>query len=234
MKCKKFKERTILKLYDELSQEEKAELESHIKECPDCAKDMEYSSQVFQLLEEAGTEPEPEANWEKTWKGIENTISEKPIKKRAFNPFPRWAYASAGILVVFALGILAGRFWLTSQKESIIPAATSAQYYQITLQKHLEELKPVLIEYANYASKNGGEALVMDKEVVRNLIIQNILLKRIMAGENPSTEQLLEDVDIVLREISNQKKEDTRTPTLIKYLISEREILFKMEILQKL
>jgi len=59
-------------------------------------------------------------------------------------------------------------------------------------------------------------------------------LKSIVAKTDPTLVQFLDDVDIVLKEISNLKKEDRQTPSLIKELIHEREILFKMEILQKI
>jgi hypothetical protein len=88
-----------------------------------------------------------------------------------------------------------------------------------------------LIEYANYtSSEKGEESIVMDKEVARNLILQNFLLKRMVAKTNPSAAQLLEDVDLVLREIANLRKEDKQTPSLIKDLIHQRGILFKIGI----
>ena len=91
----------------------------------------------------------------------------------------------------------------------------------------------MLVEYANYtSSEKGEETILMDKEMARNLLIQNILLKSIVAKTDPTLVQLLDDVDIVLKEISNLKKEDRQTPSLIKELIQEREILFKMEVLQ--
>ncbi len=93
----------------------------------------------------------------------------------------------------------------------------------------------MLVEYANYtSSEKGEEAILVDKEIARNLLIQNILLKSIVAKTDPTLVQLLDDVDIVLKEISNLKKEDRQTPSLIKELIQEREILFKMEILQEI
>jgi len=75
---------------------------------------------------------------------------------------------------------------------------------------------------------------MMDKKTAQNLIIQNILLKRIAAETDPSTVQLLEDVDMVLREIANQKSESKEIHALIKEAIDKRDILFKMEILRKI
>jgi hypothetical protein len=61
------------------------------------------------------------------------------------------------------------------------------------------------------------------------LIIQNILLKRLIAEEDPSTKEILEDVDLVLREIANQEGDDADTLSMIKELIQERGILYDIE-----
>lgn len=235
MKCKKFKDKIILNLYGELSEQERTELETHIKECPECAKDLEYSEKVFQMIDEAGVENVPETDWEKNWKKIDAEIQEKPTKQKAFSLSPRWAYAAAGVLLVFALGIFTGRFWLPKAQENKGPQSASQEFLQQTLKEHFEELKPLLVEYANYASsEEEGDTIVIDKKIVRNLLIQNILLKSVLNGKNPSAEQILEDVDMVLREITHLEKGDTQTPSLIKELIKEREILFKMEILENI
>jgi hypothetical protein len=237
MRCKNYKEKIILYLYGELDEKGKAEVESHIRECADCAQDLAYTKEVFNALDEA-QDKITEANWEKCWKEINGTIAEKPGQKKSFFAFPRPVYAAAGILVIFVAGMLIGRFWLAPGARSKLQPAgvslVSATSNQPVLQDFIEDLKPVLVEYANYSAKKEKEVIVMDKEVARNLIIQNILLRRIVAEKNPTALQFLEDVDIVLKEIANLKSGDQQTPSLIKELIEQRGILFKMEIFKKI
>lgn len=237
MRCKKYEEKIILYLYGELGEKDRADVESHIRQCPACAQDLAYTKKIFKALDEAQAEM-PEASWEKCWKEIDKGIAEKPGKTKSLFFLPRWAYAAAGILTIFAAGIIIGRFWLVpGSKPSPQPATTtpvSAASYQPVLQDFIEDLKPVLVEYANYSAKREKETIVMDKEVARNLIIQNLLLRIIVAEKDPSALQFLEDVDIVLKEIANLKSGDQHTPSLIKELIEQRGILFKMEIFQKI
>lgn len=235
MRCKKFKEKIILYLYGELDEKEKADLESHIKECPECKQDFEYTREVFKVLDDTRPEPTPEANWEKCWNGIGAGIHKKPRKEKSFFMFPRWVYAFGAVFIIFVMGIFLGRFAFHPGQSPVLQAGITKDYLDFTLKEHIENLKPVLIEYANYSSSDQEEGTItIDKEVVRSLLIQNILLKRIIAKKSPPAEELLEDVDIVLREISNHKKEDIRTPSLIKDLIYQRDIFFKMETLQKI
>ncbi len=104
------------------------------------------------------------------------------------------------------------------------------------MKEHFESLKPVLAEYANYSpaeERNG--TITVDKEILEGLLIQNYLLKRAIASQkNPALQELLEDVDLILREVTNLRKGDKPTLSLIKDTINQRDILFKMEIFQKI
>lgn len=237
MSCKKYKQNILLFLYGELHEQDKKSLEDHIKQCAECAQDLEYTRKVFNLLDETKTrETEPQPNWEHCWKEIEeNTIKEK-IKKPILRLTPNWAYAAAAVLAVFILGIIAGREWFTSKEQALLSAQPSAEFVEYTLKQHLDELKPMLLEYANYPAddKHGG-TLFIDQKAAQELLVQNILLKEIIAQKYPSARELLEDLDLVLKEIANQEdKKNNETPLMIKNLIKEREVMFKMEILQKL
>lgn len=234
MKCKKFKEKIILHLYGELNEKEGVELENHIKECTECSQDFLYTKKVFKALDDA-KEEEPEADWEKCWQGIDTHVPEKSRRQRSPFLSPQWVYAAATLLIVFVLGAIFGRhLFFPAQKSSLQPVI-SQNSMDFALKEYFEEIKPILVEYANYTSSNGEEnTIVLDKEVINNLLIQNFLLKDIITKTNPSLVPFMEDLDIVLREVSNLKRGDKQTASLIKELIHEREILFKMEILQKI
>ncbi len=235
MKCSKFNEQIILYLYGELSEKESSELESHLGKCSKCSKDLEYTKKIFRLLNEAEIEETPEANWEKCWKGINTGISETTGKSKNRFFFPGWALVSTAVILVLFIGIFIGRFWISSGHESFHQETASRKFIQQTLKEHFEELKPILVEYSNDSlQEKTSTSIMMDKKTAQNLIIQNILLKRIAAETDPSTVQLLEDVDMVLREIANQKSESKEIHALIKEAIDKRDILFKMEILRKI
>lgn len=235
MRCKSFKQKIILYQYDELVDKEKIALEAHIKECSECAEDFAYTKKVFRVLENTRSDALPESDWEKSWKNIDSHIQHEPRSKRRFALFPRWVYAAAVVLLIFIVGVTTGRFWLSSEGGPAAGTTISQAYVEQSLQNHLEDLRPVLVEYANYtAEERGEETVVMDKEVARSLLIQNLLLRKVVAKTNPSLLPFLDDVDIVLKEISNLRSDDRQTPTLIKDLIREKEILFKMEIIKTL
>lgn len=234
MKCKKYEEKIILYLYGELSDKQKADLQSHIQECSACAQDLEYTKKVFKALDDSKEEA-PQADWEKSWREISSTTQVQPREKKSFLLTQKWVYAGAALLVVFILGALIGRFWFFPVKESPFRAGAAPTAMNPALIEYMDDLKPILIEYANYTSSEGTEeAMLIDKDTLRSLLVQNLLLKDIIAKSNPSLLPFLDDLDLVLKELSNMKRGDKQTPSLIKELIQEREILFKMEIFQSM
>jgi hypothetical protein len=232
MKCKKYEEKIVLYLYGELNDSEKSEVESHVKECPACLEDLEYTKKVFRLVDD-NKEVTPEANWEKCWREIGAGTQVEPRKQKRFLLVPRWVYATAALVLVFALGALIGKYWFFPSQESPLEPGISQGSMNLTLNEYIDEIKPIMIEYANYTEpEEGEETILTDEKVVRNLLIQNLLLKDLIAKSNPSLIPLLEDLDIILKELSNMRRGDELTPSMIKEFIHEREILFKMEIIQ--
>jgi hypothetical protein len=160
-------------------------------------------------------------------------------EERRFSMRSGWIYAAASVVVIFVLGVLIGRFWLTSDTQIAaapgIKATGSSEYIKQSLSEHFETLKPLLVSYANYSAEdNGRETMTLDKEIVKSLLIQNYLLKKLVLESDPQAGEILEDLDLILREIKNMPSDDTWDPSQVKEFIHEREILFKMDIFKTL
>ena len=163
---------------------------------------------------------------------IDVGIQGKERKKKSFWLSPsQWAYASAALLAVFVVGFFLGRiaFFQPAKKGPVLLEGTQSAMHP-SIKEHFESLKPVLVEFANYTASPENGTITIDKSIVRSLIIQNILLKRLIAEEDPSTKEILEDVDLVLREIANREGDDTHTLSMIKELIQERGIMYEIEV----
>jgi hypothetical protein len=247
MKCKKCKEDIVLLLYGELADKDKSEVMAHIKECPGCAEEWEHTKGLFAMLDETKSETAPEADWERCWNVIQTDIDQDvrvdkrkhPERERRFFMRPGWVYAAASIFVIFVLGVLIGRFWLATDTQiATLPEMQtpgSSEYIKQSLYEHFDTLKPLLVSYSNYsAEENGRETITLDKEIVRSLLIQNYLLKKLVMESDPQAGEILEDLDLVLREIKNMPTDDKWAPSQVKEIIQEREILFKMDILKSL
>lgn len=172
---------------------------------------------------------------------------------------PRWrrAFAGTALVVVLAAGIVIGRFGfgpaakpgasgapaaVSAGSQAAIEAAASSSSTTVpapngirpAFASHLEDLKPILLDYAHYVPGEKTEGrVVVDEAALRTLMLQNVLLKRKLAEKDPAAADLLEDLDLILKEIVNRGSQDTKSPAVIRDLIEKRDVLFKMEILKK-
>lgn len=235
MRCEKFKQQIILYLYGEMDKKSSEELKNHVKKCPECAKELEYTQKLFELVEEAEKEDIPEANWEKCWSHINEkiTVPEKKTK-RHFWRFPKWAFTTAALACVLIIGIIIGRTAFTPGfKPSPMAGETKGAFY-LSLQEYFDDLKPLLTEYAHYREDRGKGTVTLDRKVAEDLLIQNILLKRLAADKNPSARQLLEDIELILREMTNMDENGTTTPLKIKEYINNQGLLSSIEVYKTL
>jgi len=239
MDCNKAKNLITLYLYGELDEKDRAILEGHVRECLACAAELAYTKKVFKLLDEHKPAAAPEPDWESAWQRIHSGISGKPANDKA-PMFPRWSwiYAGSAIAAVLILGIVIGKYWFAPAQKLVQTAsqmAPSPASLQPALSSHLDDIKPMLLEYAHYtAGDQVTKKIVIDEKIVRGLLLQNLLLKRMLVEKDPAAAELLDDLDLVLKEIANQPSQDRQAPSQIKDLIDQRGILFKMEILKTL
>lgn len=239
MDCKKAKTLIPLHLYGELERADRATLDEHLRTCPACLEEFESTKKVFRLLDDYRPAEAPEPDWESSWRKIQSGMA-KPGAKDKAPWFLRWSWVLAGsaVVAILVIGIIIGKYWLSPSRppmQAASPTTLSSATPPPTLSSHLEDLKPLLLEYAHYSpSRQGTKTVVVDEKIVRGLLLQNLLLKRILAEKDPAAAELLDDLDLVLKEIANQPSQDRQAPSQIKDLINQRGILFKMEILKTL
>jgi hypothetical protein len=177
---------------------------------------------------------------------------------------PRWrrAFAGAALIAVLAAGIIIGRFgfWpaarpeggdaqaaaagavgassaattLTAAPPTGAPVNGGPNGIRPTFVSHLDDLKPILLDYAHYVPGEKTEGrVVVEEAALRTLMLQNVLLKRRLAEKDPAAADLLDDLDLILKEIVDRGSKDPTSPAQIRDLIEKRDVLFKMEILKK-
>ncbi|MBN2206487.1 MAG: zf-HC2 domain-containing protein [Candidatus Aminicenantes bacterium] len=236
MTCRRFKRHLILDLYEELSDRDRRRLRAHLDRCAACRADLQATRAALDEVGRTPAGPIAEPDWEKSWRAVERGL--EPSRRRprtaAWLPaLPGWAYAAAGLAVLFVLGIAVGRYWLPTGPapdaafaagEILSPAAI-----QGALGRHLDDVEPLLASYANNGSAAWGEdRIAIDRETAQSLLVQNFLLKRALARENPQLAELLEDLGLVLTEVANRRQEDPERPAGLKDVIDQRQVLSRV------
>jgi hypothetical protein len=158
------------------------------------------------------------------------------FRSRAFGW--RWAWAAPAFALVLLAGMVIGRTWVRPQgtpQPAAVQAATAGPSLGPVMASYFENLKPILMDYANVSNgAPSGRTIVVEEKVIRDLLLENIVLKRRLAGKDPAAAELLDDLDLILKEISHRDAPDAASAGTIRDLIRQRDVLFKMNIIKTL
>jgi hypothetical protein len=238
MDCKNARKFIVLDHYGELDPAEKARLAEHLKTCQTCATEREDTKRVFALIDATARPDVVLSDPDRAWQAIHSAIGRE--RAPALRPSlygRRWALAGASLMLVLVAGIFIGRTWFAPRlkPEATAQAAVTGPSFQPILASYFDSLRPVLIDYTNSAdSAPAGGAVVVDAGVIQRLQLDNALLKRRLAGKDRVAAELLDDIDLILREISHQETPGAASPAAIRDLIRQRDVLFKMNIIKTL
>jgi hypothetical protein len=238
MNCKNARPLIVLDFYGELEDSEKRTLDAHIRACPACAREREETRRALALVGEARTVDVPRVDAEKSWRKIQAGIRvPSRARARTRRPFGQWALAGAALAGVLIAGVLIGRNWRGRPAPLPVPGEKSAEnggaMLQPALASHLDDIQPLLLDYVHASGPAGEDRQVLvDESRIRALLLQNLLLRRALVRQDPAAADLLEDIDLVLKEISNRSAEAPMPDSEIGSLIQKRDILFKMRILK--
>ncbi len=225
-----------LYIYDELPVKEKTAFESHVNTCCNCAAKLAAFKKTRDWITDNQT-PVPTPDWDLSWLNIrQGLIAYRQLqerKKRFLFPLWRWVGALAGSAAIFLLGLLVG--WHVKDTPSKYEVPDSASLHILKeFQEHIENIKPVIIEYANYwRSADSPPDLPVEKERIIHLLMQNqMLLCRIPGDYNRYAQQLLNELNGILTKIALLTWEDPESLSHIKKVIRKKGLLFKMEALR--
>jgi hypothetical protein len=224
MKCKEFQYLIILYIQNEINQEDKIRLENHLKTCLHCRKALKQERDLVHFIDKERNHI-PEPDWKRSWQVISSKTGVEDEKKVIHLPrFRRWMPHAAAILLVFFIGIFVGRsIFLVPPEPDVIPTSSPAQRY-------IEGIKPFLIGFMRQAENRRTEDIsALEKEVIRDMLFQTRLLKQSNAQEDdPYFQELLEELELILIEISNHRSGDRNSVTLTKKMIRKKGIKLKL------
>ena len=268
--CKDFKEIVVDALYscDQLSEQDKRLFHAHLTTCPACAEEYEEMVGVLALMDQRQKPEMGEEYWDSYYPRLLEKIKESEEKeknkiknkiwlwvKKWWENFRfdvqrlRWVLYPAAAMLLVVIGIVIGRYvYLPSvpgEGEELIGSALSSQSkISPVVAEHFETLRPMLIDCANYNAREAGageDLVLIDKKTLKELALQNLLLKRIAArGNDVVLTRLLEELELILLELSNGEPGESDsdiagddTIGLVRDILKKNDTLFKMKVYNK-
>lgn len=233
--CKKYETKMDLYICDALPEADRSKLEDHIKTCAACARTFSKIKEAYAFIA-SGTEKVPTPDWDTQWRVIRKRVLAASRPKEKTVPGFRWGWAMAGAMVIFVMGVFVGKYMFFSPTEDTVTDSRVTRQLHLALQEHIETIKPVILQYSNYhRAAAGGQGIsvdiVIDREMAAKFLAKNRLLQgQMLQNKNQYMKQLLEELDMILMEISNLTTDEPENLLLIKELIKIKGILLKMEV----
>ena len=236
--CKKMKKMMVEAIPNDLTEDERRRFHKHLKICAGCAKEYKKLTELMGVMNKRHRPQMSQAFWDNYTNRLDEkmvTATEKrePVVRKF--KWRQWILYPATALAILIVGITIGRHLpiLTEQKTAEDTAHISSRSNPAVVQ-HFGNVKPLLIDYNNYTPDESDnqpkEMLRIDKNIVERLLIENQLLKRVVAkGKNIPVQQLLEDLELILLEISAASNGEV-SPGHIRQLIERNDILLKMKV----
>ncbi len=247
--CKKHKDQFIEALYGELDTNEFKRLQQHLEVCPKCRE--EYN-QMQNTIKQMGSDHVPNPNkqfWDNYWAKLEERmiaeniqIENRAERKNIISLRPNvraWTIRILSAAAMLLIGIGIGYLYFANpdpMDRSVsgqIPVKKAA--YSQKAADYLEKSKILLLGFINFDT-DQIDPTTMDfsrqQLVAKSLIRQAAVLKDDLKGkENQRVLALIQELEIILLQISNYEKEfDIPAIELIKSGVDNNALMMKINL----
>lgn len=248
IKCKRIKELMPDALNAEnnpLTETEKQDFHAHLKSCAHCSEEYNRLNALMSVLDKRERPQMSEDFWDNYYSRLEEKLDavlepkKAPVKIRSawwkewgggFNI--RWTLYPAAAAIIIVVGVAIGQFLALPEGKDFVRQLNPA------VAAHFENVQPLLVDYANYTPEEETnapeETVLVEKSTVEKLLLENQLLKRVVAKEeNITANRLMDELELILLELKNSGGNNDETFRAVQKLIKDNDILFKIKVLKK-
>lgn len=229
MKCRDAEKEMILLLSNDLDPQKQEILEAHLKDCPACSqKYEEIKKDLKRMADLPGRRPE--FDWDRSWNVIRVRLNRNTWARELRIFQSRRIWKATAVLGIFLLGIVIGRQLLSPPAADLSLQSRRLEVTTRLIQNHLEETGLALLEYSNRRSlATDRQIFDLEKKRARFLLFQNRTLQAFLEeSADPSVSALLRDLEILLYEAANLEAGTAANHALIKTMIKDKDILFRI------
>ena len=148
------------------------------------------------------------------------------------SPAWRWSTAAAASFLLLFLGFFAGRFIFTPQQNDMFIRDMNRNKTKLLyVNNYFEDIKPVLLNYANYSPSAEGNGGPVDKEIIESMLSETRLIRRHISKSNrPYLSTLFEDLELILIEIRNITPGDKTSVRSLQDMIKAKSLPLKIDL----
>ena len=224
----------VLHYYGELAGADQRRVSEHLRDCPECRRELTRLQRILGAVDEAAVAPELPDHFERTvWAKLEPSLrrDRRSWLSWIFSPVPLALTAAVVVLVVGSF--YAGR--ITSPVSGPAPAAASADQVRervllVDLGEHLDRSQMVLVELAS--ADMGSLDMTDERDRAEQLVAANRLYRRTAERTGDAgLGDLLDELERFLVEIASSPEEISgeRLDELRRQIVA-RGLLFRVRV----
>ncbi|MDH4196448.1 MAG: anti-sigma factor [Candidatus Aminicenantes bacterium] len=251
IKCQKTKDLMLEALYGELSAEDHALFDAHLRACPECAAEYSVLGATLEVMDRR-ERPDPGANfWDGYWERLEKRMEREAAKsaapepesvwrraRRALSTVPRWAFQASAALALVVVGVLIGRAVFAPSgpgPAEVVAAAQPADPMLVRANDYIQRSKVLLLGLVNFdpAQKDiYGLNLPRQKQISRELLSEAVYLKPALRdARNERLRELVTDLEVTLLQIANlESEDDLEAVDLVRAGVDKRSLLLQINL----
>lgn len=254
--CNRFKDLMVDALYEELKEGDRGFFQNHLENCPPCAAEYQEMCTAMGVMDRRHQPEMSEEFWDNFRPNLQISINESEAQTQPmgmglswlrqwwkglnFKFDSRWILYPAAAMLVVVSGIVIGRYMYSPTGQDYVDSPVMAMSNtNPAVAEHFEDLRPMLVDYSNYSPQDedeGSDEVLVDRETLKQLIVRNRLLKKMVErGKDANTMQLLEDLEMILLELSNSGTDSNNSETVetVQEMLKDYNVLFKMKVVNK-
>lgn len=259
-KCKKIKDLMpdALAEYSIMPEAEsrklREQIQEHLKGCPGCSQEYKKLAGLMAVMNKRQRPQMSDAFWENYSLRLEEKLDaaasaeeqKSPVnivnwkhRPGSFDFKIRWLLYPTAAAAILVVGIAIGLYFsLQPGKDIVDTAVSSLRQLSPAVAEHFDNVLPLLLDYSNSSPQQTGnspeENILVEKNTVKKLLLENQLLKRVMAkNNNIPVNELMNELELILLELSNAGGDSEETRRAVRQFIKENNVLFKMKTLEK-
>ncbi len=234
MNCDEARTLVTIDVFGTLDTSDRRALDEHLRICPACARVAEKTAGVREAFGVPDDLPQP--NWEQSWNVIAARVFDRPTRFWQLGIPRGWVLAAASLVVVFVLGVLAGRRLPLQPAPGPAEETTTARTVPApaerpsALRRYADAVEPVLVEFTGRgATPLPPEASETQHRMLRSMIEETRMLRKLAArAGDAELEALLDEMEPLLVSIANLRPGDQGSADQLKRVIREHEIRTKV------
>jgi hypothetical protein len=224
MNCEEAKNAMTVRFFGELGPDERAELEEHLRVCPDCARISEISESRREAFDLADGPPQPD--WERSWEVIAGRALDRRRDARLLGLPWKWAPVAASLLAVFILGYIFGRRIFVPAPGAALSSGAPVSADLSSLGGYIDTAEAVVIDFLNRGEREETpEVVELERKIYRSMLSETRLLQGLAAtSRDDSLKGFLDEMESILLSLSNLHPGDRESADLLDRTIRGRAI----------